>query len=699
MLELGKFRVELERLYGFQLEPKGHRVILATLFFLLFTALLSIDFFTDIVSLRVGQVSDRDIVAPRTASFINQTKTRQLKTEVAAGVATVYDLDGSVIAHAEEKATAIFRTVRLLFIGKAKPSRETLVGALPVSLPDGAVQALITIKDAEIAAAEEHSKNLLRRYMQRGVREDEVELIKRQIVAETEHMGLESPLRDVVAGVVQSLLKSNFILNLRETEKRRQVALESVEPVRETVKKGQVLLRKGDVAAEEHIRAMEELGLHQGEKGVYRIVGVAVFVLLVMATLTAFFTRYAPVISTNTKYVALVGLVMLLTLALTKTMHYYSDFAAPIATGSLLIAILFSAQAGILVCLGLALFGVVAWHDPRMLAVALIGGMTGIYTVSKVTHGYSLTKTGLRVAAANMLIIGATGWAVQVPAVEIIIQAAQGALGGIASAIISIGVLPYLENSFNITTPLKLLELAKPTHPLMQQLLLEAPGTYHHSILVGNLAETAAGKIGADAVTVRVGAYFHDIGKTKRPCFFVENQGTDDNPHDKISPCLSTLIVLSHVRDGLDLAREHALPMVVRDIIQQHHGTTLASYFYQKAIETEHGECVSEADFRYEGPRPQSKEAALVMLADSCEAAVRSLGKPNINRIEATVRRIIKERLNDGQLDDCKLTLHNLQEIGDVFIRVLSSMYHKRIEYPETKDVERRKNKNGHCVK
>jgi putative nucleotidyltransferase with HDIG domain len=198
---------------------------------------------------------------------------------------------------------------------------------------------------------------------------------------------------------------------------------------------------------------------------------------------------------------------------------------------------------------------------------------------------------------------------------------------------------------------------------------------------------------------VRVGAYYHDIGKMKRPYFFVENQGADENPHDKISPSLSTLIVLSHVRDGADLAREYRLPAVIQDIIQQHHGTTLASFFYQKATETDHGECVAEADFRYEGPRPQSKEAALVMLADSCEAAVRSLGKPNINRIEATVRRIIKERLHDGQLDDCRLTLYDLQVIGDVFIRVLSSMYHKRIEYPETKDVERRKNKNGNCPK
>ncbi|MEM5770570.1 MAG: HDIG domain-containing metalloprotein, partial [Bacillota bacterium] len=240
----------------------------------------------------------------------------------------------------------------------------------------------------------------------------------------------------------------------------------------------------------------------------------------------------------------------------------------------------------------------------------------------------------------------------------------------------------------------------KPNQPLLQRMLIEAPGTYHHSIVVGNLAEAAADSIGADPVLVRVGAYYHDIGKLKRPYFFIENQ-LGDNPHDKIAPSLSTLIVISHIKDGVELATEHQIPQMIIDIIRQHHGTMLVSYFYQRVVETEHGGSIIEEDFRYEGPKPQTKEAALVMLADCVEATVRSLSKPTVNRIEAAVRKLVRERLNDGQLDECGLTLKDLNTIGDVFIRVLTGIFHSRIEYPEgaVKEVERRKARNGNSVK
>ncbi len=330
------------------------------------------------------------------------------------------------------------------------------------------------------------------------------------------------------------------------------------------------------------------------------------------------------------------------------------------------------------------------------MATALIGSLAGVYSVSKMTHDYSLAKTGIWIAVVNFLVIGASGCIEQMDGGQLLTQCLQGILSGFGAAIITIGLLPYLEHAFSITTPIKLLDLAQANHPLLQRLLLDAPGTYHHSVLVGNLAETAANTIGADSVTVRVGAYYHDIGKIKRPFFFIENQVTGENPHDKIAPSLSTLIVTSHIKDGIDLCRDYKLPPLIVDIVQQHHGTTLVSYFYRRATEYEHSECIIEADFRYEGPRPQSKEAALIMLADSCEAAVRSLAKPNVNRIEATVRKIIRARLNDGQLDDCDLTLKDLSVIGDVFIRVLSGMFHTRIEYPEAlKELERRKSKNG----
>ncbi|MBQ8682833.1 MAG: HDIG domain-containing protein, partial [Selenomonadales bacterium] len=214
------------------------------------------------------------------------------------------------------------------------------------------------------------------------------------------------------------------------------------------------------------------------------------------------------------------------------------------------------------------------------------------------------------------------------------------------------------------------------------------PGTHHHGLVVANLAEAAANEVGADPILVRIGSYYHDVGKLYRPAFFVENQFGGENPHDQIAPSLSTRIITAHVRDGISLCREYHIPQPIIDIVAQHHGTMSVAYFYHKAKEAAQGEEVNEDDFRYDGPKPQSKEAALVMLADSCEAAVRSLGRPDSVRIETMVRKIIAARLQEGQLDECNLTLRDLSTIGDVFIRLLSSMFHTRIEYPESKELE-----------
>lgn len=684
--------------------PLVRRIVLGLAFFSLFMIILSADFIPDKVSLQVGQVSDRDVIAPRTVSYVDSLKTKQLETEVLSSVPNVYDLDVTVMAKAEESVINIFRTARLVLNDNSLTSRDQRVdklqAILTLPLPATALTGLANLEEAGIASTENYTRTILRKYFQRGIRDDDLDIARKQIVIETEELGLGESGEAVVAGVTQALLKPNYILNIRETDKRKQAAMASIEPVRLTVKKGQVLVRHGDVVTGEQIHAMEELGLYAGNVNELRIFGLAIFVLTVMAIVLGYLYKFAYPIYENDLQLVLLGLIVLVTLLLGKAAHYYSDFAAPLAAGALLTAILIDTRVGLLISVALAmLFGVIVDHDLRAVAVALTGSMVGVYSVSKRAHGYSLTKTGVWVAVINFLVIGSTGFIQQMESMQVLMQGVLGTVSGIASGVITIGLLPYLEHTFNITTPIKLLDLARPNHPLLQRLLLDAPGTYHHSILVGNLAETAAESVGANGVLVRVGAYYHDIGKIKRPLFFIENQVGADNPHDKIAPTLSTLIVTSHIKDGADLCRDYKLPQNIIDIVQQHHGTTLVSYFYKRATENEHGDCIIEADFRYEGPRPQTKEAALVMLADACEAAVRSIAKPNVNRIEATVRKIIRERLYDGQLDECNLTLKELNVIGDVYIRVLSSVFHKRIEYPDMKDLERRKGKNGSCHK
>ena len=274
-----------------------------------------------------------------------------------------------------------------------------------------------------------------------------------------------------------------------------------------------------------------------------------------------------------------------------------------------------------------------------------------------------------------------------------------GVLNGIISSIIAIGFLPYLESVFGITSAIKLLELSNPNHPLLKRLMMEAPGTYHHSIIVGNMAEAAADAIGADGLLARVGSNFHDIGKIKRPYFFVENQVGMENPHNKVSPSLSTLIITAHVKDGLELAKQYNLPDEITNFIAEHHGTDLVKYFYHRAVETSNeNEHIEEEDYRYSGPRPQSKETAIVSLADAVEAAVRALPKPTPGKIEGLVRKIIKERLNSGQLDECELTFRDLDKIADAFVHVLAGIFHPRIEYPENitrEEIEGKKSKSG----
>lgn len=686
--------------------PLVRRSLLFLVFFALYMVCLSADFIPEKVSLLEGEVSDRDVIAPRTVSYVDTAKTKKLEMEVLASVANVYDMDVAVMAKAEEDVKAIFRAAQSTLADNTLTSNEQklqkLTQGLPVSLSSTVVNGLINLDKDGLAKAEDYTTSILRKYLQRGIRDDDLEIARKQVVLEVEELGLDKNTEAIVAGIAQTLIRPNFILNVRETDKRKQTALANIEPVRETVKKGQILVRRGDVVTSEQIHVMVELGLYAGNVSEVRIFGLAVFVLLIMGITIGYLYQFAKNIQTNDRYLILLGLIVLITMIIAKVAHYYSDFTAPVAAGALLTAILIDARVALLISVVMAMFfGVIVEHDLRAVTAALFAGMTGVYSVTKMVHGYNLTKAGIAIAAVNFLVIGSTGLIEQLNGKEILMQGLLGAVGGIVSAVITIGLSPYLENVFNITTPIKLLDLAKPNHPLLQRLLLEAPGTYHHSVIVGNLAETAAVTVGADPVVVRVGAYYHDIGKTKRPFFFIENQPGSENPHDKLAPSLSTLIITSHVKDGVDLCQDYKLPQIITDIVQQHHGTTLVSYFYKRATEHEHGgESVIEEDFRYEGPTPQTKEAALIMLADACEAAVRSISKPTVNRIESTVRKIIRERLQDGQLDDCNLTLKDLNIIGDVYIRLLSSMFHNRIEYPEAlKELERRKNKNGNNIK
>lgn len=681
------------------------KVLLLLLFFVINTVLLSADLLPNKVSLSVGQVSDRDVTAPRTVSFVDAARTKLLEAEVLSSVSNVYDLDMGAVNRAEEDIGRIFRAARMVVSDKnsavlpLEDKIAKLKGLLQGSGPEQTIVLLPAFSVAELAQLEDQAKFILRKYLQRGIRDEELDSVRKLAVMDIEQLRQGKNAESVLVGIVQTLLQPNFVLNVNETDKRRQTALRSTDPVRVTVKSGQLIVRRGDVVSPEQMQIMMELGLHSGQNAnLDRFLGLAIYVLLVMGSLVLYLYKFMPEIFADDRRLVLIGMVVLVTIIIGRVSHYYSDFVAPIAVGPLLTSILIGPRVALMLGMLTALFfGAITEQDLRVISFVLLGSSVGVYAVAKNYQAYSLVRAGLWIASVNVLTIFCTGMIEQVNYRDSLFDAALGAVGGLAASILAIGILPFLEQAFRITTSEKLIALARPNHPLLQRLLLEAPGTYYHSVLVGNLAETAADKVGADPVVARVGAYYHDVGKIQRPYFFIENQANIDNPHAKLAPSLSTMIVTSHIRDGLEFCKEYKLPEVIADIVAQHHGTSLVSYFYKQATESGHSECIIEEDFRYEGPKPQTKEAALIMLADGCEAAVRSISKPNMSRIENTVRRVIHERLRDGQLNECDLTLKDLTIIGDIFVRVLCSTCHSRIEYPieAVRELERRRPRNG----
>ncbi|NLF45328.1 MAG: HDIG domain-containing protein, partial [Syntrophomonadaceae bacterium] len=456
---------------------------------------------------------------------------------------------------------------------------------------------------------------------------------------------------------------------------------------------------------------LEQLGMQRTPGNNLSFIGVCIFVGIIFLLMIEFLRRYYREILKNDKLIFLVGLIIVLVLLITRfiSIIHISDqpdinaltgYLAPVAAGSMLLAVLIDSRLAHFITMVMAIFvGLLFEGQGLFYAItAFIGGTVGIFGVYRVNQTSDLARAGLYIAGVNILTIITLNLIGGSLTLNLLLYSIViGVINGIASAVLMIGILPYLESAFSITSMIKLLELSNPNHYLLKRLLLEAPGTYHHSLMVGNLAEASAESINANPLLVRVGAYYHDIGKLKRPEYFVENQFGFDNPHEKIAPALSSLIITAHIKEGVELAREANLPQQVIDFIEQHHGTGLVKYFYNRALEEDRDGCISEGSFRYEGPKPQTKELALVMLADSVEAAVRSLQNPTPETIRNMVKSIIKDKLDDGQLENSPLTFKDLETITKSFCKILEGAYHKRIEYPEiiVKEFEKRRENHG----
>ncbi|TES85213.1 HDIG domain-containing protein [Candidatus Aerophobetes bacterium] len=359
----------------------------------------------------------------------------------------------------------------------------------------------------------------------------------------------------------------------------------------------------------------------------------------------------------------------------------------PIAFLSILISLLFAPSLSTVMTVWLSIYFALNARSLQILPVLVIGGMVGIYSAQFVRQRTDLTKGGIYVGLANGLTILAVGLLYNQSFSEVGSMILWGIGSGLFSSILVMTILPYLETYFGLITDIKLLELSNLNLPLLKRLSIEAPGTYHHTLMVANLAEAGAEIIGANSLLTRVGAYYHDIGKIVRPHFFFENSSlTEDDRHGKVSPNLSSTIIISHVKDGVEMAQKDRLPPAVIDIIREHHGKSLIAYFYRKALKNSTPDRKGEIDedvFRYPGPLPESKETALVMLADSVEAAFRFSPQKTVKSIEAQTEKVINNKLKDRQLDRCDLTLREIKKIAEAFTRILAGLVHTRGRYPE----------------
>lgn len=647
---------------------------------------------------QVGDIASEDIVVNKEA--VNTIATQKLKQVAAESVPKKFTLDQNVILQVKDDITHIFNAIRQVQEKSNLEDKEkinTLKNLIAKELSEETYNTAIKLDSSTLKELETITKAIMEKVMEDGVKEDSIDRAKSYIIEEFKKVKMPEDVKNIGEDIAFSVIRCNMVYDKEATERLQQEAMSSVEPVK--ISKDQVIIKKGTIITNEHWSLLKELGLLTKDKmsSLSLLFGSILLVLILEGILVIYIYFLYKNIYENNMYIALLALVIISTLIISMGFKTISNYLIPLAAGSMLISIFINPHISLVSSFVMSiLIGVMLGNDFAFALVAFIGAIVGIYCTIRVSQRSDLTIAGGIIGIVNFIVILALSLLNNVPTLEAIRQCPWGFINGILSSVLTIGTLPFLEIAFGITTSIKLLELSNPTQPLLRKLMVDAPGTYHHSIIVGNLAEAAAEAIGADSLLARVGANYHDIGKIKRPYFFIENQLTSENPHDKLNPSLSALIITSHVKDGLDIAREYRLPLDIQVFIEQHHGTTLLSYFYKKAVEQCEDKKVSEASFRYEGPKPQSKEVAIVMLADSAEAAVRSMSKPTPGKIEGFIRQIIKDKLDDGQLDECDLTLKDLDKIAVAFSRVLTGVFHTRIEYPDKlKEIEKRNTKDA----
>ena len=673
----------------------GRALIVTILVALALFLVLSANITVGQENLAVGEIAPRDIRAQRDATFTSESRTEEARAQAADEVVPVTETVKSPTDNQEDQLlaydTMVRRVARVLELrDRGSLEGDEVTDRLSNDAPDipfawrQPVADIDTVRWEAIAAAGRTGVGTI---LADPVREDEL-FEARTRVRDLVTTDLEGAERELAGALAAAFVAPTEITNEEATAEQVAQARAEVPAVEVTVQAGQRIVNEGDPITIEQFEVLDALGLTRPRAEVGTVVGQAIVSLLIASLLVGYLWRFEPEIWYRNRSVLLFFLAFVVSAV---AMRIAADrtllaFVVPTTATVLLLGILLPGAAGAVMAVALAILAGVMNRDALELTVyVLVGGLASLLAITRAERLNAFVRVFFVVAAAQVAVVVAFG------ALEQRDLAAQAQLVGVSvfnaavSVALAAGTFAVLGNVFGIMTVFQMLELANPSNRLLRRLLLETPGTYHHSVMVGNLAERAAETIGADPLMARVAAYYHDVGKMKNPLAFIENQAGAHNIHDDLNAETSARIIAGHIRDGIDLGYEHGLPVQVIGFIPQHHGTSVMSYFHGKALREAGGreDLVDERLYRYPGPKPQSREAAILMLADGVEASVRSLDEKDEESIREMVDRIVDARVEDGQLDDAELTLRDISQIKDAFVAQLLGMYHSRIKYPD----------------
>jgi len=650
--------------------------------------------------LQTGDVAPDFIRALRTLTFENRDETDRRREQAAGQVPGVYSYDAAVLQRVSRNINGYFETVaRIVAEERATaqaasqpydPARSVrkimdLPGAPVVS--EGSLTVLAGLEPVRITDVGKVVHDMTGRILDGTVTEATLATDRDRLKAilQTQTTQLTPAEMKAAGEVAGTFLEPNNVYNSEKTQLAREQAAASVQPVVVTVRSGETIVSPGQVVTADNVATLQALGLTEDGRRLGTFAGIGLLLVVQVAFMTLYIFRFEKRVRESRAMMFIVASLLVLFTLIDRisAIPPLSPLIVPmIALGMLGTLMLGTRMAAILVVMASANLAVVGGSDPQYILVGLLGGICAVFLVTSVSQRRDLLKAGL-ISGAVVTVTAMGAGQISETSFSRLASSATWGVGNAALAIVAtVGLLTVYEMVFNLPTPLKLLELADPTRPVLKELMMKTPGTYNHSIIMGNIAETAAEAIGANPLLARVGAYYHDIGKLSRPDYFIENQFHVKNPHDRLTPGLSRLAITAHVKDGVRLAQEEGLPPEILDIIREHHGTTVLSYFYNKAKVTARDGRVDEETYRYAGQKPGSRESAIIMLADSVEAAVRSIPNPTPRKIKTVIKDIFDHRLRDGQLSESRMTFGDLEKVRKVFEKCLQGFGATRIAYP-----------------